>query len=427
MANLYLSFLGTNDYIEAVYVFKGQKKQTRFIQESTVWLSCRDWSEEDRIIVFTTSEAKKKNWMDRGDEHGSKGLRSCLEAISVRASISNVDIPMGASEQEIWNIFNIVLDQIRENDFVVFDITHAFRSIPMLAIVILNYAKVIKNIRLTGIYYGAFEVLGPAAHVKQMAVEQRLAPVFDLTAFDELLGWSLALDRFMNTGDASAAVRLARIKSLPVLKLTAGEDKAAKATERLAKRLEDFSQAIVSCRGKKISESADHLKKIIGECLELEAVNPALVPLLGNLDKRLAHFRNDFVSDGFQSVQWCIDHNLIQQGYTLLEESIITWIATGLSLDFKCRDYRVIIPQALAIAKNNFPLAKWHKPACDFPDIVERCLSFIKMRQGLEEIYAQISQCRNDINHAGIVTNDLSFENLKNKLAGFLRKINDMM
>ncbi len=99
--------------------------------------------------------------MDRGDEHGSKGLRSCLEAISVRASISNVDIPMGASEQEIWNIFNIVLDQIRENDFVVFDITHAFRSIPMLAIVILNYAKVIKNIRLTGIIR-AFEVLGPA-------------------------------------------------------------------------------------------------------------------------------------------------------------------------------------------------------------------------------------------------------------------------
>jgi len=427
MANLYLSFLGTNDYLEAIYHFNDQKKQTRFIQEATVGFLCQDWTDEDKIIIFNTADAKKNNWFDGGFANSSKGLKSCLEALSLKPTIHGIDIPTGATESEIWSIFNIVLNQIKENDVVVFDITHAFRSIPMLAIVILNYAKVIKKIHLSGIYYGAFETICPAPLVKEKPIEQRLAPVFNLTAFDELLSWSMALDRFMSTGDASATASLAKITSLPILKETKGQDKAAKATDNLAKKLEEFSQAIASCRGKKISATADQLKKSIAACLALDSINSALLPMLKDLDGRLSQFKNNPVSDGFHAVRWCIDHNLIQQGYTFLQESIITWIAAEFSLDYKVRDNRRIVSQALAISHKNFPENKWEKPACDHPDIVNKCLNIIRNKPSLADIYEQITQRRNDINHSGMVSNPVSFDHLKNKLDDFLRNIEKMM
>lgn len=427
MANLYLSFLGTNDYLEAVYHFNGEKKQTRFVQEASVYFTCQDWSEEDRIIIFTTSEAKKNNWLERSNHVTHKGLKSCLDDLSIKPSIIEIDIPTGATENEIWSIFTIVLAQIKENDLVVFDITHAFRSIPMLAIVILNYAKVIKKTRIAGIYYGAFETLGPVTQVKEKPVEERLVPMFDLTAFDELLSWSLALDRFMSTGDASAAVSLAKIKSLPVLKVTKGRDEAAKATDNLADRLGEFSNAIASCRGNKISEAADSLKRSIGVCLALETINSALLPLLKDLDQRLSNFKKDSVSDGFHAVRWCIDHNLIQQGYTFLQESIITWITVVSSLDYKLKKNRRIVSQALAISHKNSPENKWEKPACDHPDTVKNCIDIIKNKPSLADIYEQITQHRNDINHSGMVSNPVSFKKLKIKLVDFLRDIEKMM
>ena len=88
------------------------------------------------------------------------GLEKCLSEIKLPCPVTRVEIPEGKSEAEIWEIFNIVFGSLEREDEVVFDITHAFRSIPMLAIVILNYAKMMKKVTLSGIYYGAFEVLG---------------------------------------------------------------------------------------------------------------------------------------------------------------------------------------------------------------------------------------------------------------------------
>lgn len=74
-----------------------------------------------------------------------------------------------------------VYDQLKSDDEIVFDFTHAFRSIPMVAIVILNYTKVMKDIRTNGIYYGAFEVLETISEARGLLPEERRVPVLDLT------------------------------------------------------------------------------------------------------------------------------------------------------------------------------------------------------------------------------------------------------
>ncbi|WP_425505358.1 CRISPR-associated DxTHG motif protein [Thermosulfurimonas marina] len=66
----------------------------------------------------------------------------------------------GRSEEEIRDNFRKVIENLSEGEEVFFDITHSFRSLPMLNLVALSYARVLKGIRIRGIYYGAFEVLG---------------------------------------------------------------------------------------------------------------------------------------------------------------------------------------------------------------------------------------------------------------------------
>jgi len=73
MANIYLAFLGTSDYLPCTY-FYGQREvpRVRFVQEATVSLFCQDWQPQDRIIILTTRDAHQKNWQDDGhlDGHG---------------------------------------------------------------------------------------------------------------------------------------------------------------------------------------------------------------------------------------------------------------------------------------------------------------------------------------------------------------------
>jgi len=135
MSNVMLAFLGTNDYLPCNYLLDCEKvENVRFIQEAIASLLCKNWNEEDRIIIFLTEAAKNKNWVDDGqkDRDGKslqrKGLRHRLESLQLKANIVVKDVPNGQSEDEIWDIFYAVFNQINGSDEVIFDITHSFTS-----------------------------------------------------------------------------------------------------------------------------------------------------------------------------------------------------------------------------------------------------------------------------------------------------------
>ena len=99
---------------------------------------------------------------------------------------------------------------INENDDIVFDITHSFRSIPMLAVTVINYAKIVKKCHLKGVYYGAYEAA-------QNNENKKIAPIINLTAFNEILEWTYAADAFMTYGNVGKfnQVYLDKMKSVP--------------------------------------------------------------------------------------------------------------------------------------------------------------------------------------------------------------------
>ncbi len=426
MARVYLSFLGTNDYVECHYVLHGQKSPlVRFVQEAIIGLCCAGWSKEDRLVFFLTTDAARHNWEDGHfmDLQGrpKPGLRSCLQAMKLAPTIQPVMIVEGKNEADIWQFFQTVLQQIKPQDQVIFDITHAFRSIPLLAMVILGYAQVIKNIKIEGIYYGAFEVLGSVQAVRQLPPEQRLAPIFDLTPFSALLDWTMAIDCFLSTGDARRVCELAQTQVRPILKETKGQDQEAQAIRRLAGLLENFTKNVGTCRGQEISQNAVALQQALNVTAYPDLL-PPLKPLLYQLHKKMQGFSGEVVKDGLQAARWCLEHNLIQQGLTILQEFLITLFVTQGGFDPTSKTQRDLASQAAHIFCGNIPPEDWRPPAANQREIVQQYLTYFQEHAELAKLFRNLTQPRNDINHAGFV-GPHSADALAGQLAQFIQQL----
>ena len=110
--------------------------ETRFIQDAL--LQFLDFENIDRITIFVTDKAKTKNW----DDTEQPGLESILKNHYPKCKIECLRIPDGNSEQEIWQIFNTIFQSIDQGDELYFDVTHGFRSLPILILAILQYSKI---------------------------------------------------------------------------------------------------------------------------------------------------------------------------------------------------------------------------------------------------------------------------------------------
>ena len=131
MARVFLTTLGTNRYMECRYRLRNcDSSITPFVQEALVCQLCSEWNVTDRVIVFCTAEADKKNWLDQDQNNPEanfpQGLKTRLQKLCP-ATLSHVSIPAGTTEKEIMEIFEIVANVLTDGDEVILDITHSFR------------------------------------------------------------------------------------------------------------------------------------------------------------------------------------------------------------------------------------------------------------------------------------------------------------
>lgn len=231
---VFISFLGTNQYLECNYYSSDGRveENLKYVQEASIKHFCSDF---DAYIFFLTKDAKEKNWV------GEAGLESRLSSVTVNnGEIISQDIPNGFNINQIWEIFQIVFDQIQMNDVLVLDITHAFRSLPMLGMVLINYLKATKNVKIQGIYYGAFEALGPMHIVKEMPLKDRNVEILDLIGFSLLQDWTVAANNFYEFGNVDKLSELITKEIKPILVETKGSDNDAKMLRNFIKPLPEI-------------------------------------------------------------------------------------------------------------------------------------------------------------------------------------------
>lgn len=456
MAIHFITILGTSNYEPVSY---DGEDVTPFVQIALLKKFHKDLSEPDsRISIFVTQGAKKQNcgcrpYSDReielsgkwpsgvrpksGDE--KEGLDVLLKKeeslVDLQDKIEFIDIPEGKSEAEIWEIFKALYDSIDPKDRIIFDITHSFRSIPMLAITVLNYAKVTKECRLQGIYYGAYEAAGETRTEDGF----KQCPVFNLTLYNEILEWSNAADMLIHDGNPKAMSDILQHKISKEKSVT----HQASALDPLKKYVDSMSvlaQDLETCRGasaatvkekpgrqdKEISRKSIQAAASVvhAQREQLAATNSMIEPLqelLNKAEESYAVFdKEENYELGLAAVQWYIDKDMTQQGLTALEETAKTYLCKYYSLnqserasrdgiagraindiaymkDYSEKGRRIQLLKELEnIKKDKFNDTEKKYMLDHYPEV------FIDLPYEYADLVRQIKDCRNDINHFGM-------------------------
>lgn len=393
--NVLLTFLGATPYKKCLYYLDEQRisGEVRFVQEALGQLVCRDWGPDDGIFVFLTRDAQKQNWEGgryTNDPEDKAGLEQKLGALGLKCRIQAVEkLTDGFTEVDIWLNFQHIFQCLEEGDKVWLDITNAFRSIPLFTSVLVHYARFLKNIDLQAVYYGAFDVLGPAYNIDDRIpnVKDRRVPLLNLGNVIALQHWTSAANDFLHHGNSKELSRLAGQAGF----------------SNLAQSLENVTLAFAVSRGREIMRGGifKNLQEEITQSQEqLDQIAP-LKPLLEHVKTAFAKFSDDNTRNGISAARWCLEHKLIQQGITILRETIISMVCREGGLNEG--EYKHNRKQ-VEIAFNCYgrELDEW-KTERFAPDMIQRLVN-LNVFQLLVTVYQRLShEYRNDINHGGFL------------------------
>ena len=374
--NILLSFVGISNYTPCKYaLFNKEGKKVNYIQEDLLSRFCSNWEKDDVVLIFTTKEAKEKHW---------DNLKAKLKILNSKVQIEPIDIPRGINEKEIWKIFEIIYQNLKNKDKVILDITYSFRSLPTLLISLLGYAKLMKSIQVKGIYYGAFEAKKENTDV---------APIFDLTAFSDLIDWTNATTSFVKHGTSKGIEEL--IANMEI------EEKSN--LSKFSEKVKEFTENILFIRGNNIiKNSYNEIRETIAQVREKEIKIKAINDLINLIDTEISKYKSNELKNGFIAIKWCLKHDLYQQAITILTETSSMYICREIGeKDSSYCPY--IIGDALNILNTKKTEEQWNKEAKDNKEIIEDLLRYFKDNSNVKKNMNKLKKIRNDINHAGFI------------------------
>ena len=360
-----LSFLGTTDYQEVTYKLDDTYLTSTFFIRV---LSEKYPDYECKVVL--TPEAKAK--------HG--------EALKQQLHYDEVGIVSGKNEDELWGMFEKIAEAIPEDAALILDVTHGLRSQPMLALAACIYLRVVKGVTIERIVYGAFEAKDG----------EGIAPVFDLTPFLDLIDWSVAAQQFSRYGNAAPLRDL-----LKNIHAQTHKDKLAYRAKSLAtvgEKLANLGTAFSIVRPTEVLQAANQVKSTVdntrGDLANISQAKPMafLIDKVGERVQALTQAGDDLFSpEGFKAqaamIRFYLDTEQYAQAITLAREVIVSKLCVDSERDvIKQREE---VEKELNEASNNLR----SKNELD------------KEKHALAELWNDIRDLRNDINHAGMRPN----------------------
>ncbi len=388
---LFLSFLGTGFYGECTYFdSNADYAPTRFIQVATLeQVGARLWTERDAVRIFVTDKAFDENW-DAGNhvrrKHGAAAeepyerLGSVLGKMGLRADVAAVcGVPDGGSGDEMWKIFEMAYGQIEEGDELYIDATHGFRYMPMLILVLCNYAKFLKGATVKRISYGNFEARD----------KRNRAPIVDLMPLVELQGWTAAAADFVNNG---------YVEGLKGMAQALADDEGG----RFVALLEEFAAERQTCRGPMIT-GGDTAARL---CAALSGVTaeqiPPLRPIAQKLRREVAA-PSETMARVLDAAQWCFRNHMWQQSLTILQEGIVSLFCQRHGIDENSNS-RELVKSAFTISHGHMSSRKkrigWRVNG-NLPLILELLGDELVADKQVRKCFSDITNLRNNYNHAG--------------------------
>jgi len=377
MSRKLISFLGNMRLEETTYCCGDQEHATCYMADAATRFFA-----PDRVFVVVTASAREKHFAELTRRMASRMLPE------------PVDIPDGAAEHELWTIFNQLAGVIDDGDQILFDITNSFRSLPMLALLVTSFVRVVRNVTLERIVYGAFEARDQATN---------RTPVFDLTPFARLLDWTTATDTFLRYGRADGLAELLNMMPATTQASTTG-------AQQLTASLRSLTSALHTSRPAEVMQRAASLDQVIQQFRddaphgEAAAFEP-LALLLGRIEHEYRRFRHahphrrdqarEIVDRQLDVIEWYAAKSMYVQAFTLAREWLVSVVLAEVGADIYHREERLFAEAALG----GFAAAK--ETGRDVPDSMKH----IVHRGRLNSLWEEIRILRNDLAHAGMSRN----------------------
>ena len=444
--------LGTGYYGACKYVKGGfVSSETRFIQQATLeYLKvCNNWTTKnsdgevvDRIFILLTDGAREKNWnknitsrtnQKTGQDEPYQSLEQTLIDMNLPCPVETFRIPDGKNEEEMWTIFNTVYEALKPSDELYFDLTHSFRYLPMLVLVLGNYAKFLKGVKVKHISYGNFEARNP---------DTNEAPLMDILPLTMLQDWTFAAADLIQNGNIAKLQELKEANALTPMLRTKGKNNLDKRiTDESLTNYVDALQAFLLdmklCLAPNIL-SGSNVNKIL-DCHEqvtevYDDVIAPIPPIIEKIEQSLQKFETtdimhpESLRNGYEAAKWCYNHQLYQQAATILDENITTDFCLRLGTDEFV--YKQRTASNALLRWGGYREDDWKDASLE--DIREKVQAaffkpavqeFIKlMRWDVVWIH---NDCRNKYNHASMDKNEegmLTPEDIE-KLGRIIRKI----
>ena len=391
--NKIITFLGTRPLL-TTYEFDSQCYTGSVFAEAL-----HQFARFDQMLVFLTEDAMATTWP----------VLAALNDVRIKP----VMIPLGINNDEMWSMFDLVLEHVNEADTVIFDITHGLRSMPFLSFLFAAFLKFARGVTIEAVYYGAFELGDPRKNIP--------APVFDLSEFVNMLDWLTATDRFVLTGDGSSLTELLRNEIPPGVHM--GEDNELREIgnhlRKVADSITGISRALQMVRPIEVLEGGTKVVDVLAESKEVfgQSARPfsvlaerieasygqfglpdALEPshVLPSLEKQL------------NMVRWYLDHQQAVQATLLMREwlvSALMALSDTFPLDSlqKRLEIETVINNGVQImmSKHQNKTDRLHPILRKFADPIKAI-----------KIWSRLSQMRNDIAHCGMRENSQTAERL---------------
>ncbi|MGD7654459.1 MAG: TIGR02221 family CRISPR-associated protein [Verrucomicrobiales bacterium] len=392
-----ITFLGTGNYTPARYQFSGSDHPDN---ETFFSAALASHLKPTRVISLQTPDATTK--------HG-KALDQRFRELNVEHS--SVSIPEGKSESELWEIFAALTQAVPAKCVLHVDVTHGFRSLPILSLIALNYLRTTRDVTLGGIHYGAFE-----------AKSNEVTPVFDLSPFLALLDWTAAADQFLATGSASRLGSMLKGIQQSMWQNRQGSAPSDLPTKliSLGSTLEIAANNLTLLRTGAISDSAASVAKQITNATQTGDIERFALPILDVLDPvraELTSFNSTDLAVLRDLVGWLIEKDRPDAALTLASEWIISWVMVRLGIsDHHCgENIRKPYDKCISLWVDEYSGRHEIKNPDEestrhLVELKEKCASDEMVR--LAGIASRLKSARNDLNHAGFRQGPLSAANI---------------
>ena len=424
-----LTFLGTGRYETVTYTWQGKAAQPTNLFP----IAANELFAPERVIVFVT-EAAEQYHPPKGEKCPTcnqvlpdpKEERSYIEQLREQLGDALIvtRIPDGRSESELWKIFDQVVGAVEQGDTVILDITHAFRSIPMIVFAGAAYLRRTKSVTFKHVIYGAFEARD----------KEKRAPIFDLTPLVDLLDWLNGAEFMLRRSDAILLAERLEQTHQRIWSGSAGDELPRK-LQSLGRALSNLSQALHLARPRDVMKAAHSLIQLLNAVEpEVERWAKPFGVILEQVRSEAAKFARDkpdqLDKENLQKQLVLIKHylnkGLIMQAVSLAREWIVSWVALqrdeGDWLDERYREF--VIEEGLGAAakrlqpKVNVEVPKW------FDELPES--------ERIAKEWDWITKLRNDVAHCGMRRNAADINSIKRRaeeipqrLEGLLENVPD--